>query len=51
MFVAINLDELWLGAKNLTNLVIAGFTRNVLKYSFKFIFIISKVHINIKEIF
>jgi hypothetical protein len=31
MSVAIDLDELWLGVKSLSNLEIAGFLRNLLK--------------------
>jgi hypothetical protein len=30
--VAIDLDDLWLGAKNQTNLEIAGSPRNILRY-------------------
>ena len=33
MFVAESSDELWVGVKGQSNLVIAGFPRNVFRYS------------------
>ena len=35
MFVAKSSDELWVGAKDQSNLVIAGSPRNVFRYSLR----------------